>query len=348
MDDIKEPNNQRQDFQVTPGAQSQGGHQFGVRHVEREMYPELHVPDRELGAHQAVAQDKSVSCNEGDYGDFEPILPDEEYGTFEPMEGSDGDDSDFEPIPPDEMYDLFEPIEGSDGDDLRNMPPYTFGTVHGSNDSNSTEDGYGDFEPILPDEEYGTFEPIPPFAEEFDLEQLYLDPEEFSRNFPIKAKDLLGELGVRPGDASFAKEVLSRDLSLVAGCVGSGNTVVGKEEMSPVRETDYKVRTKAAADLVRMGSGTRNEILLNTLRRYPQILNNIAEYVRAPDTFCGDFAVVTDRTFTFFRTLTEEEKKTLLERGSVTPEDAALLLYRNINRPIPAASTRANSAERSR
>jgi hypothetical protein len=242
-------------------------------------------------------------------GDFERIDSDDEGGDFERI---DSDDEGGNSKPTRWHFDNFEPIDSDDGDDLRTMPPHM---------AVASEDG--DFEPM--EQDFGDFEPIP-FADELELEQLYLDPEKFSQDFPGRAEALSAEFGIPFKGVPFAEKVLAKDLSLVACCTESGNVGPGWENLSPVRETDYQVRTKAAADLVRMDSDSRNRILLNTLRTHPQMLSNLAMYARNPDTFYGDFAVVADRAFGLFRALPEQEKRRLLERGFVSSEDIALLL----------------------
>jgi hypothetical protein len=82
---------------------------------------------------------------------------------------------------------------------------------------------------------------------------------------------------------------LEKNLSLVACCIESGDAMRGFEKINPTRETSYELRIRAARDFALMPVGEQSKILLNTLRLYPQVLNDVARFVANPGSFETDF-----------------------------------------------------------
>jgi hypothetical protein len=171
------------------------------------------------------------------------------------------------------------------------------------------------------------------FALEADrkLDQFYLDPKKFSSDFPEEAKTLLADLEITLARAAFdgaslAKKVLPRNLSLIACCIESGDSGEGFEKISSIRETSYQLRTKAASDFFKMDVASQNETILATLEAYPQVLGDIARYVRNPSTFRGDFAVIADRVCAELRSLPENQLERLIRKGDIAPKDATVFL----------------------
>jgi hypothetical protein len=182
------------------------------------------------------------------------------------------------------------------------------------------EDHSAKFEPTPPDELHVQVIPED-HSGEFELISRPWDGDpEFNPNDPniletthrsdAKQSLLFFDPSILPSIPSSIKTqmFLEKNLSLVACCIESGDAGKGLEKINPTRKISYELRIRAARDFALIPIEEQRKILLNTLRLYPQILNDVARFVTNPKSFEADFGLMANRAFNAFRTLPKEEQ----------------------------------------